>query len=359
MRLVPLAESGLGIATHEIARLFEPFVDRARTEQADAWHVEIARRKRKLLAQTAKRLLLPWRAAARRGEATVVSEYSDAWRAIDYGIYGLDAPQRNYTPWEWHGRRMFASDVGATRFRQLFLIRFIERLRPRRVLEVGCGNGINLILLAGRFPEIAFTGVELTEAGHRAARELQKESELPPALCDYAPLPLADTMAFRRIQFLQGNATCLPFEDGAFDLVITVLALEQMERVRAQALAEIARVAGRHTLMIEPFQDINNALWPRLNVLRRDYFRGRIADLGGCDLEPVLAFDDYPQEAFLKTCAVLAEKRSKPGHGAAAPGRRHGPDGSVARRGALPVTGLNPDRAHRADPPRRPRRLGG
>jgi SAM-dependent methyltransferase len=360
MRLVPLSESGLGIAQHEIARLFEPFVDRARTEQADAWRAEIARRKRKLLTQTAKRLLLPWRATARRGEATVVSEYSDAWRAIDYGIYGLGAPQRNYTPWEWHGRRMFASDVGATRFRQLFLIRFIERLRPRRVLEVGCGNGINLILLAGRFPAIAFTGVELTEAGHCAARELQKQPELPPALRDYAPLPLADTTAFRRIRFLQGNATSLPFEDGEFDLVITVLALEQMERVRAQALGEIARVAGRHTLMIEPFQDINTALWPRLNVLRRDYFRGRIADLGRCDLEPVLAFDDYPQETFLKTCAVLAEKRGKPSHAAASLGRRHGAAGNVARRGALPVTSVTPpDRSHRVEPPCRPRRVGG
>jgi SAM-dependent methyltransferase len=360
MRLVPLAESGLGIAKHEIARLFEPFVDRARTEQADAWRIEIARRKRKLLTQTAKRLLLPWRAATRRGEATVVSEYSDAWRAIDYGIYGLGAPQRNYTPWEWHGQRMFASDVGATRFRQLILIRFLEQLRPRRVLEVGCGNGINLILLAGRFPEIAFTGVELTEAGHCAARELQRQTDLPPALRDYAPLPLADTKAFRRIRFLQGNATSLPFEDGEFDLVITVLALEQMERVRSQALREIARVAHRHTLMIEPFQDINTALWPRLNVLRRDYFRGRIAELGRCDLEPVLAFDDYPQETFLKTCAVLAEKRDKANRPAAVPGRLHGADGSLAKRSTLPVTSLTPpDRAHRIEQPRRRTRVGG
>ena len=289
-----------------------------------------------------------------------MNEYSDAWRAIDYGIYGLGAPQRSYTPWEWQGRRMFASDVGATRFRQLFLIRFIERLGPRRVLEVGCGNGINLILLAGRFPEIAFTGVELTEAGHCAARELQKQRELPPALRGYAPLPLADTTAFRRIQFLQGNATSLPFEDGTFDLVITVLALEQMERVRAQALREIARVAARHTLMIEPFQDINAALWPRLNVLRRDYFRGRIADLGRCDLEPVLAFDDYPQEVFLKTCAVLAEKRGKPSQAAAAPGRRHAVDGSAERRNAVPVTGrARSDQSYRADLPRRHTGVGG
>ena len=204
---------------------------------------------------------------------------------------------------------MFASDVGGTRFRQLLLIRIIERVRPRSVLEVGCGNGINLILLAGRFPAIRFAGVELTEAGHRAARALQEQGVLPAGMADYAPLPLADPTAFRRIDFRQGNATRLPFEDGAFDLVITVLALEQMERVRAQALAEIARVTARHSLMIEPFRDVNQAFWPRLNVLRRDYFRGRIDDLARYGLVPVLALGDFPQEAFLKTCAVLAEKR--------------------------------------------------
>jgi SAM-dependent methyltransferase len=310
MTLVSLSESGLGIAEHEITSLFEPFVDSARSARPNAWHDEVGRRKRKILKRAAKQLFLPWRSSSRRGEATVVGEYTKAWRSIDYGTYGLGAPQRDYTPWEWRGRRLFASDVGATRVRQLLLIRVIERLQPRRILEVGCGNGINLILLAGRFPKIAFTGVELTEAGHRAARELQQRSELPPALRDYAPLPLADPTAFRAIDFRQGNATSLPFADGAFDLVITVLALEQMERVRQQALGEIARVAGRHTLMIEPFRDVNRAFWPRLNVLRRDYFRGRIADLRDYQLEPVLALDDFPQESFLKTCAVLAEKRA-------------------------------------------------
>lgn len=310
MHFVDLAESGLGVTEPEIMGLLEPFIDRAASARPGAWSAEVARRKRKLVKNAAKRVLMPWRAGSRRGRATVVGEYDKAWRAIDYVTYALGAPQRDYTPWEWRDRRMFASDVGATRFRQLLLIRFIERLRPSRVLEVGCGNGINLLLLAGRFPRIAFAGVELTEAGHSAALELQKLSELPPTLRDYAPLPLVDTRAFRRIRFLQGDASSLPFADGAFDLVITVLALEQMERIRAQALGEIARVAGRHTLMIEPFQDVNGAFWARLNVMRRDYFRGRIADLRHYGLEPVLAFDDYPQESFLKTCAVLADKRS-------------------------------------------------
>src|SRR5690606_1356218 len=128
------------------------------------------------------------------------------------------------------------------RFRQLMLIRLVEHLKPRRVLEVGCGLGIHLILLACRFPEVEFTGVELTAAGHRAARALQAEERLPQHLVAFAPEPLVDLTGFRRVDFRQGNAAALDFPDQRFDLVYTVLALEQMERVRARALAEIARV---------------------------------------------------------------------------------------------------------------------
>ncbi|HEX3208330.1 MAG TPA: class I SAM-dependent methyltransferase [Geminicoccaceae bacterium] len=306
---VTLANSGLGIEADEIARLFEPFVLRDSGGDHETWARAVARRKRKLLKATARRLALGWLPSKQRREATVLNEYNRAWATIDYAAYSLEAPQSEHTPWEWRGARMLASDVGATRFRQLLLIRVLERLRPRRVLEVGCGNGINLILLACRLAEISFAGVELTAAGHQAARRLQEETELPPAMRAFAPLPLADPSAFRGIEFRQGNATCLPFADGEFDLVITVLSLEQMERVRPQALREIARVSRRHCLMIEPFRDVNAALWPRLNVLRRDYFQGRIAELREYRLEPVLALADYPQEVFLKTCAVLSERR--------------------------------------------------
>jgi ubiquinone/menaquinone biosynthesis C-methylase UbiE len=193
--------------------------------------------------------------------------------------------------------------------RQLLLVRALERLRPRRVLEVGCGNGVNLMLLAGRFPDVTFVGADLTREGPRAARGLQRAPELPKPMQDYAPLPLADAAAFRRVGFVSADASRLPFPDGAFDLVVTILALEQMERVREPALREIARVAGRHTLMIEPFAELNERGGRLHYAVARDYFRGRIADLPRYGLAPRLALDDFPQEAFLGACLVLAEKR--------------------------------------------------
>jgi SAM-dependent methyltransferase len=308
MRMASLAETGLGVFREEVRSLFEPFVSRTVPADNGEWQAEMSERKKKIMRKFLKRLLLGWRTENQRHEEAIVKEYSDVWERTDFASYNLVKDPPRYSPWEWDGERMFASTIGATRFRQLLLARVIERLKPRTVLEVGCGNGINLILLSCRFPGVAFTGIELTAAGNRAAVEFQRTPELPLPMREFAPLPLTDTTAFRRISFLQGSAAHLPFDDGAFDLVLTVLALEQMERVRNRALAEIVRVSGGHTLMMEPLRDVNSALWPRLNVLRRNYFQARIDDLIPFGLKPIMATSDFPQETFLRACAVLAEK---------------------------------------------------
>ena len=43
-------------------------------------------------------------------------------------------------------------------------------------------------------------------------------------------------------------------------------------------------------------------------MIRRNYFRGRIADLPAYGLKPGIITDDFPQEVFLRACAVLSEK---------------------------------------------------
>jgi SAM-dependent methyltransferase len=303
-----LNNSGLDITRGQVFELFQPFVAQS-FEASDApWRAELRRRESRIRRKYLKRIVLGWLPSTQRNERTVIDEYAKAWQPSEYEKYNLERPLARVSPWEWGDRKLFASDVGATRFRQLILIRVIEQLRPRSVLEVGCGNGINLILLACRFPDIEFTGVELTEQGHQAALEFQKQAELPRPMQDYAPLELADTSAFRRIRFIQGSAAELPFKDNSFDLVATILALEQMERIRDRALREITRVSARHLFNIEPFRDLNDEGGPKRNVIQRNYFRGRIDDLNRYGFSPTLALQDFPQEAFLKAGAVLSKK---------------------------------------------------
>lgn len=314
MDLQPIERTGLDVTAAQIEDLFRPFVERELTAGDPAWDRDLGRRRRKLLKQAVRRLVGGrGRAGGRRDADTVLSEYAEAWQRIDYGMYALGRPLQFVSPWEYRGRRWLASDAGATRVRQLLLQRVVERLRPRRVLEIGCGNGVNLMLLSARFPDIELTGVDLTPEGIRAASELQRRPALPEGMAAYGPQPALDATAFRRIAFRGGDAGDLPFADGSFDLVYSMLALEQMETLRDRALAQFARVTSGHALMIEPFAEVNAGFWRRLNVFRRNYFRGAVAGLPAYGLTPEIVTADFPQEVFLGAAMVLAKK--SPGRG--------------------------------------------
>ena len=303
--LSPLEEIPLGVTRFEVEQLFAPF---AKIDDA-TWRRRFAKRNRKIWRQYLRRGLFGWHGDTRRLKSAVAREYNDEWLSIDPRSYSLDAPPTKQSLWQWGNRLYLASNRGGTRVRQLLLVRTLERLQPKRVLEVGCGNGINLLLLAGRFPETQFTGIDLTREGIAAAQRVQENDLLPSHLQAFAPLPLLDPTAFKRVTFQTGDASALPFAAKSFDLVITVLALEQMERIREQALNEIARVAAGHALMIEPFGEANASGMARRYVVARDYLRARIADLPNHGMTPLWATTDMPQEAFLKACAVLAKVR--------------------------------------------------
>jgi SAM-dependent methyltransferase len=302
-----LEACGLGIDRAAVWEAFAPFV-LPQTEENDHTWQEGARKQRKRIFKNVRRKLLGGNTKVAERTSDVIRDTYDPKWATGYAKYDPAARHENYAPWLWGDRRFMASTNGSARFRHLLIAAVIEKLQPRSVLEVGCGNGINLLLLANRFPEVRLTGVDLTASGPRLFSELKTLERLPGNLAAYAPLPARDPQGFKRVQIHQGSAAQLSFADGSFDLVMSVLALEQMERIRALALGEMARVAARWTLMIEPFRDVNRYLWPRLNIIRQDYFQGRIGELPRVGLEPILATDDFPQELHLRACLALCRK---------------------------------------------------
>jgi SAM-dependent methyltransferase len=264
------------------------------------WNALLRRRRRKALRRGLARLI----GRGRRHRSKVAEEYRSAWSA-GYARYRLERDDLNPAPWIWRGRRLLLDPAGATRMRTILFAAVLEELKPRKVLEVGSGNGINLFSLAGAFPDVEFTGVELTEEGVGQAKRAQQDNATLESLRTYSPLPTHDPDALRRVEFVQGDASAMPFADGSFDVVLTVLALEQMERIRSAALREIARVSSTHALMLEPFRDVNSRGLRRLYVFGRNYFRGSIEGLAGYGLPPLWATDDFPQEAFLGAALVL------------------------------------------------------
>lgn len=240
-------------------------------------------------------------------QKTILRAYDVQWKKKLYTRY-TPKLETDGAPWVWGKRKWVMSNEAGAAIRLLYLDQVIELLRPRTVLEVGCGNGINLLILAAKYPHIRFVGLEPTEAGVHAARSIIEEGRLPESLMEFAPFEITHSNAPASLCVEQGDARALPFSDRSFDLVITSLALEQMEEIRSQALKEIVRVSDKWVAMLEPFREVNSSGWRRFYITTYDYFEGRIADLPGYGLELKDQARDMPHKAILGTALVVAQK---------------------------------------------------
>lgn len=304
-----LDQTPLAIPAPEIERCFQPFVTRDCGRGDAGWQAAVEKRVRRLRKDLWHRRLLGFLPRFRRNAPEIEREYAEVWDGVGFENYRLSPPPTDGSPWQWRERRWIASRFGGARVKLMLAMRAIEMTQPQSVLEVGSGNGMNLLFLSGRFPDTRFAGLELTPQGVAAARGFQAAHErFPAANAAYSPYPIVDDTAFRRVQFTQGSAQRLPFPDASFDLVLTVLALEQMETIRDDALREIARVAGRHVLMIEPFFDLNDSGLRRRYIASRDYLRARVGDLSRYGLQVEWATADFPQKAVMAATCVLAGK---------------------------------------------------
>ena len=113
-------------------------------------------------------------------------------------------------------------------------------LAPRRILEIGVGEGHVMTRVRERFPGVPLVGLDLPD---EALRDEWKQQGLP---CMF------------------GDATTLPFPDDSFDLVLAIEVLEHVPGPEA-ALAELARVCSGTFVASVPFEPI----WRAGNILRR------------------------------------------------------------------------------------------
>ena len=122
---------------------------------------------------------------------------------------------------------------------------------PRRVLDVGCGTGMVLRLLAGKNPD---------------AEELVG---IDPAA---GMIAVAHSMANDpRLRFCIGVAENLPYPDKSFDLVISITSFDHWKDQSA-GLAECARVLapGGHFVLTDLF---SICLVPTMLIGHRDHAR--------------------------------------------------------------------------------------
>jgi len=158
----------------------------------------------------------------------------------------------------------------------------ISNYGAQSVLEVGCGRGNNLAFLAKVHAKVNFTGLELSARGVANAGKFFEEEGIRNARC------------------VVGDACSLPFPDKSFDMVFTILVLEQMPRLFGTALSEMRRVARGHCVFIEPFAE-TNSFSARLNLFYRDYFRASFRSFEKFGHSPLVFFSSYPQKQKFST----------------------------------------------------------
>lgn len=262
----------------------------------------IARRKLKALRRTARSLLSP----AERSASRVTAIYDDQYAPSTAEFVRSRGKRRDAF---LLGRRpVWGNGWYSIEFRVQIIERIVDLAGARSVLEVGAGRGVNLAMLALRRPSLELAGIELTATGVERSRELAASppQELFALAGARAPGP-GQLEAVRRIEFVQGDATGMPFEDGSFELAFTYLVLEQIPELYPQVVAEMARVSSRYCAFVEPFADANGPLG-RAQLRSLDYFRARTADFRRHGLEPVYFTTAIPQKVHFRTGLLIAER---------------------------------------------------
>jgi 2-polyprenyl-3-methyl-5-hydroxy-6-metoxy-1,4-benzoquinol methylase len=122
-----------------------------------------------------------------------------------------------------------------------------ERAAPQSVLDVGCGEGILTERWARQLGDRPVVGIDLEDPKLRTEWDARRRPSL---------------------SFQAVDTPVLPFEDGSFDLVAAIEALEHIPQPE-RTLAEMRRVAARHLLVSVP----REPLWRCLNVARGGHLR--------------------------------------------------------------------------------------
>jgi len=152
------------------------------------------------------------------------------------------------------------------------IIAEIERLqaavdRPVRVLEVGCGNATNLMLLRQHFGDtVELSGIDISANRIDCGRSYWQDR-------------------LDGVELQQASATDLSlFADGHFDLSYSICALEQITFRIHEVVSEMKRVSSQRIVCVEPIYEYGNDAQRLYNIVN-DQCRTLLQDMRSNELD--------------------------------------------------------------------------
>ena len=104
----------------------------------------------------------------------------------------------------------------------------VKELKPKTILDAGCGEGFVLSLLLEHSIKAKMTGIDISSEAIKIAKSNN-----------------------RKMSLLKGDIYGLSFDDNAFDLVLCSEVLEHLDDPR-KALKELKRVSKKYLLLSVP-----------------------------------------------------------------------------------------------------------
>jgi len=173
--------------------------------------------------------------------------------------------------------------------------------RPRRILDMGCTVGHNVVPLAQHFPEASVVAVDVSEPVLRYAHAR------------------ARSLGVKNISFVQKNAENLDFADGSFDLITTSMFLHELSmKALPRILSETFRLLSKDGLVIHLEQPRYTEQMPLFEQFMRDWdtlnnnepFWSRMHEL---DVEAMMQETGFmPEHIFQMQVAASVDTRLFP-----------------------------------------------
>jgi len=298
-------KNNLFLKEKEIFECIKPYVLNEVDTSTKAWRTFISKSIRHWKLYRVKMFFKKCILGTLKTVKRVNKEYNQVWSTNQYPG-SKDIASSNFLLHHDKVYEVFA--WGEKRVHLLMFSKLISGIKPLKYLEVGCGNGVMLMMLSLMHPEVEFVGIELTKAGVDSAKKIQALDQLPSEILDFVPGEIKDASAYKRVVFKQGNAANLLFNNNEFDMVCTSLALEQMNAVQDQAIIELSRVSKKCVAMLEPFPDFNKTNLQKAHTIGRSYLSLAVSDLAKLGLNVFAVFDKFPSKITRGAGLVLARK---------------------------------------------------
>jgi SAM-dependent methyltransferase len=198
----------------------------------------------------------------------VKADYNKIWEDKTYFPKSSDPKIKQLL---FYDGRYFEKDMWAEK-RVFFEViqKQISKSNFKKILEVGCGNGILINSFARTFPHIEFYGIDLTKSGIEVSNSLKNNLNYTSRIGntflknyhenDIKNLYL-ENISIKNIQ-----------EDKKYDFCFSTLALEQMKAVQSEAIDKITKITKDTIVLIEPFRFVNKSLLSSMYCKIKDYF---------------------------------------------------------------------------------------